>query len=157
MTAYWTRNGAIMGDFIRYILTGEHNLSLAMVADALKEIDPEYSILVDQAATNTGDVIYGSEVYGEIEVNRAAEQVFSEDIEDLRDQLIDFDDADKAKVVETLDQATGMIAFQLSETGHEHYRQIDPLWDWLFEHYPGLLQIDEEGYYAPSGQILEVE
>ena len=146
-----------MGDFIRYIITGEHDLTLAQIDGGLKEIDPEFSIITDQAAPNTGDVLHGAELFGEIEVNRREDQVFSEDIEDLREQLEEIVDDAKATVLATLDSATGMIAFQLSEDGHEHYRKIDPFWDWLFDHFPGLLQIDEEGYYTQNEQLLEVE
>ena len=77
--------------------------------------------------------------------------------EDLREQLEDIVDDAKATVLATLDAASGMIAFQLSEVGHDQYRKIDPFWDWLFDHFPGLLQIDEEGYYTQNEQLLEVE
>lgn len=146
-----------MGDFIRYILTAEHDLTLAQIESGLKEVDPEFSILPDQAATNSGDVLHGGEIFGEIEVNRREDQVFSEDLEDLREQLEDIVSDAKTTVLATLDGATGMIAFQLSEEGHDHYRRIDPFWDWLFDHYPGLLQIDEEGYYTQNEQLLEVD
>lgn len=146
-----------MGDFIRYILTGTNELTLAQIESGLKEIDPEFSVLPDQAAPNTGDVLHGSEIYGEIEVNGREDQVFSEDIEDLREQLEEIVDDAKATVLAALDGATWMIAFQLSEAGHEHYRKIDPFWDWLFDHYAGLLQIDEEGYYSQNEQLLQVD
>ena len=146
-----------MGDFIRYILTGENELTLASVESGLKAVDAEFSILPDHAAPNSGDVLYGSEVYGEVEVNRPEDQVFSEDIEDLRDQLTDLDVEATTIVLQTLNQASGMIAFQLSEAGHDQYQRIDPFWNWLFDRYPGLLQIDEEGYYTRGEQILVVE
>lgn len=150
-----------IGDFIRYIITSGHEITLALVEEALQSFDGEFSIFRDQAATNSGDIVHGSDVYGEIEVNRAGEQVFVEDIEDLRDQLTDTDDDANsdgvAQALETLDGATAMVAVQLAEAGHEHYSQIDPLWDWLFARYPGLLQIDEEGYYSKDELILAVE
>ncbi len=146
-----------MGDFIRYIFTEAHDLTLAGIEGGLKQIDAEFSILPDQAAPTGGDLLHGSEIYGEVEINQPGDQVFQEDIEDLSDELADFDDADKARVLQAFERATGMIALQLSEQGHEHYRQIDPFWDWLFDRYPGLLQIDEEGYYDQREQVLVVE
>ena len=143
-----------MGDFIRFILTEEVDLSLAVIEAGLKVVDPQFSIFPDQAAPNTGDVIYSSEVYGEIEVNRPGDVEFQEDILDLRDELKVFTDEEKAPILQAFEQATGMIAFQLSEAGHENYRRIDPFWDWLFDHYRGLLQIDDEGYYDAHDQIL---
>ncbi len=146
-----------MGFIIRNNHTGNENLPLDQIDCGLKEIDPEFSIIPDQAAPNTGDVLHGGEVYGEIEINGREDQVLTEDIEDLREQLEEIVDDAKATVLVALDGATGMLAFQLSEVGHEHYRKIDPFWDWLFEHYAGLLQIDEEGYYTQSEQLLEVD
>ncbi len=146
-----------MGDFIRYILTGENDLTLDLIEAGLKAVDDAFSLFRDPATTNSADVLHGSEVMGEIEVNRPADQEFQEDIEDLRDELADVDDPVKAEILRIFDQATGMIAFQLVESGHEHYGVIDPFWDWLFDHYPGLLQIDEEGYYNASEQLLSLD
>ncbi|HVU14379.1 MAG TPA: hypothetical protein VHD90_24040 [Phototrophicaceae bacterium] len=143
-----------MGDFIRYILTGEHDLSLDVIEAGLKAVDAEFSLFRDPATTNSADVLHGSEVMGEIEINRPADQEFQEDIEDLRDELSYIDDQDTTRVAQFLAQATGMVAFQLVESGHDNYRWIDPFWDWLFDHYPGVLQIDEEGYYSISEQLL---
>ncbi|MEO8393185.1 MAG: hypothetical protein ABI700_09350 [Chloroflexota bacterium] len=146
-----------MGDFIRYILTGENDLTLALVEAGLKEVDPEFALQIDQAATNSADVLHGGEIYGEVEVNGREDQVFSEDIEDLREELEDIEDEGKTRVLELLGAATTMVAFQLSEEGHEHYRHVDPFWDWLFERYPGVLQIDEEGYYSRDEQLLAMD
>ena len=146
-----------MGDFIRYIFSGDHDLTLTALESTLKEIDPQFFILPDQAIPNIGDLLHAEEVYGEIEINYSSDQVFAEDLEDLRDQLADLDGEGKTIVLQALDKATGMIALQLSPEGHEFYRQIDPLWDWLFDNYPGLLQIDEEGYYSQNEQILAVD
>ena len=146
-----------MGDFIRYILTEPHDLTLEVVEKGLKQIDPEFAIIIDQAAPNTGDVLLAGDVFGEIEVNRPEDQVFDEDIEDLREQLVDIPTGEKAVVMKALAKATGMIAFQITEEGHDLYGRIDPFWDWLFVHYAGLLQIDDEGYYNQDDQVLEVE
>lgn len=148
-----------MGDFIRYILTGENDLTLAIVADGLKEVDSEFSLQIDQAAPTSGDVLYGSEIFGEIEVNQREDQVFAEDIEELIDLLVGFagQEDGKSTVRAALNDATAMVALQLAEDGHDHYRRIDPFWDWLFERYPGLLQIDDEGYYDQDEQILSFE
>lgn len=143
-----------MGDFIRFILTGAENLTLADVERGLKEVDAEFSIYTDSAAPTTGDVLYGSEIYGEVEVNRAGDQMLREDIEDLREQIAVLQDEGVAIVRQTLDGATGMVALRLSEAGLDDYDRIDPFWDWLFEHYAGLLQVDEEGYYRGDEQVL---
>ncbi|MCC6803714.1 MAG: hypothetical protein IT319_12595 [Anaerolineae bacterium] len=145
-----------MGDFIRFILTGADSLSLADIERGLKEIDAEFSIHADSAAPTSGDVLYGSDIYGEVEVNHADDQVLREDIDDLREQIAELDDEGTAVVLQALDGATGMVALRLSEAGLEHYDRIDPFWDWLFDHFAGLLQVDEEGYYQGDEQVLFV-
>src|SRR5664279_2760421 len=142
-----------MGDFIRYILTAENDLTLALIEAGLKEIDPEFALLPDQAAPNSADVLYGGEIYGDVEVNQREDQVFSEDIEDLREELEDIEDEAKAPVLEMLGAATTMVARQLCVEGYGLDRKVEPFWDWLFERYPGLLQIDEEGYYSQDEQL----
>ncbi len=150
-----------MGDFIRYLFTAEPDLSLALVESGLKAVDAGFSIFADAATDNSGDLIYGGEVYGELEINQRGDQVFDEDIDDLREQLAGISaesmSAEESLVVQTLNGARSMIALQLSEAGHEHYQQIDLFWDWLFDRYPGLLQIDEEGYYSQDEQILAID
>jgi hypothetical protein len=146
-----------MGDFIRFILTKPHDLSLESIENGLKATDPEFAILVNQASPSSGDILLGGELYGELELNLPSDQVFTEDIEDLLEQLTDIPDGEKAAVVQALAAATGMIAFGLAEYGHDNYRRIDPFWDWLFERYEGVLQIDEEGYYSRDEHILFVE
>lgn len=146
-----------MGDFIRFILTNPHDLSLESIENGLKATDPEFAIIVNQASPSSGDVLLGGELYGELELNLPVDQVFSEDIEDLLEQLTDIPAEEKTVVEQALAAATGMVAFQLSGYGHDNYRRIDPFWDWLFEHYEGLLQIDEEGYYSRDEHILFVE
>ncbi len=156
-----------MGDFIRYLFTVEPDLTLASLEDGFKAVDAAFSIFPDPATDNSGDLIYGGEVYGDLEINRRGDQVFDEDIEELREQIVaigmdsiddlDSDDEGFAMVEQALISTSGMIALQLSEAGHEHYQQIDLFWDWLFERYPGLLQIDEEGYYSQDEQILAID
>ncbi len=157
-----------MGDFIRYLFTSPiPDLSLASIEVGLKAVDAAFSIFPDPATGNSGDLLYAGEIYGELEFNRNGDQVFDEDIADLRDQIVaigmgsiddlDSDDEGFAVVEQALLSAAGMIALRLFEAGHEHYQRIDLFWDWLFEHYPGVLQIDEEGFYDQTEQILVVD
>ena len=65
-----------MGDFIRYILT--RRVTLERVAQRCHKLDPEFTILVDQAAPNMGDVLLAGGVRRG-ELNRPEDQVFDED------------------------------------------------------------------------------
>jgi hypothetical protein len=46
-------------------------------------------------------------------------------------------------------------AFWQGEESEATLAKLDPLWDWLFAHYNGLSQADNEGFYDQSGLILE--
>ncbi len=56
-----------------------------------------------------------------------------------------------------LQEAQATVAVRVLSQGRETgatLEKIDPLWDWLFDEYRGLLQADGEGYYDANGQIL---
>ena len=93
--------------------------------------------------------------YGEVN-STAPKTRFSTKIEDLREQLVDIPNSEKALVMKA-GKSDRHDRLSDSEDGHDNYGRIDPFWDWLFVHYAGLLQIDDEGYYNQDDQVLEVE
>ncbi len=141
-----------MGDFIRYILTAPHDLTLRKLHDALREIDGAFAIISDTADPAVGDLLFDSAFYGEIAVNAADDPIVQEDMDELRELLTD-DDPEAQVIRARLDQMQGMVALNLSEAGHNDYDRIDPIWDWLFTHYDGVLQVDDEGFYDQAGLI----
>ncbi len=142
-----------MSYFMRYILTRD-DLSLSDLDTALRQIDPQFAIQIDQSAADTGDLYYGEDVYGELSVNRAGDLVFKEDLDELRDVLKDIDDPLKGHVLSALDSARTMVALHVLQAGDENPDILDQLWDWLFDHFAGLLQVDDEGYYNRDSLVL---
>jgi hypothetical protein len=47
-----------------------------------------------------------------------------------------------------------MVALHVLQAGHDNADILDQLWDWLFDHFAGLLQVDDEGYYNRDTLIL---
>jgi hypothetical protein len=142
-----------MSYFMRYILT-EDVIDLAALEQALHEIDPLFSIHIDQSEPNSGDLYYGEAVYGEIAINQPGETVFDEDMAELREILEPIEDVLKPGVLRVLDAADAMIALLVLEAGHSNPEKLDVLWDYCFDHYPGVLQVDDEGYYNRDQLIL---
>lgn len=142
-----------MGDFIRFLVTSDCTVDLSMLEAIFKALDDRFSLHVEVAEPNIGELLYQSEGMGEIEINRPGDVVFDEDTEELIDRLDELEFAQKAIITQKIHAAKLMVAMQLTEAGHEAYDRIDPLWDSLFDHCEGLLQIDEEGFYDQTGLI----
>ncbi|MCA9907334.1 MAG: hypothetical protein KC519_01705 [Anaerolineae bacterium] len=142
-----------MSYFIRYILVRDET-TLATIDAALHLIDPDFNIQVDQSEVETGDLYYKSEILGEITVNRPGDSIFEEEIAELRKQLDAVSHPDKPLVQTALDVARAMVALHVLQAGNDNPDILEQLWDWLFEQYPGVLQVDEEGYYDIDGLFL---
>lgn len=147
-----------MGDYLRFFFFHEQ-LTLAQIEVGFRSIDPKYSLRIDPAAPDTGDLLYGDEVYSQIEINNSGGELYQEDVEELREQIADGPTEDYAArqyVIALLGRATGLMAVHVSDFGNVYYDRIDPIWDWMFEHHDGLLQVDDEGYYDRDGLLLSL-
>lgn len=142
-----------MSYFIRYILT-QGSTTLAHINAALQAADADFRIQIDPAAADTGDLYYGEEVLGEISLDVAGGTVFNEDIDELRELLEPINDPMRPLVQTALDNARCMVALHVLEAGHDNPDVLDTLWDWMFSHHPGLLQVDDEGFYDYDGLVL---
>ncbi|MBL8134481.1 MAG: hypothetical protein JNL42_21655 [Anaerolineae bacterium] len=145
-----------MGDFFRFLATQDCDLTLTTLESLFRRSDNQFSIRVEAAAPNAGELLYGSSVVADIEINRPGEQVFDEDIIDLIEMLEGIDESGD-RVVARLGEVRLMVALQLTEEGHASYDQIDPLWNCLFETCDGILQVDDEGYYDSEGVVLALD
>ena len=142
-----------MGYYMRYILTDDRETTLSQIETGLKQVDPGYSI---------GDgetLMYGDELYGEIEINVPGDGLFEAEVEDLKEEIQDNRGRNKTTVLEALQKARAIVAVRVLWQGRETEQtleKIDPLWEWLFDNREGLLQADGEGYYNQSKHILKV-
>jgi hypothetical protein len=142
-----------MSYFMRYIFTGTP-ANLEQIEAALHDIDPQFSIQFDPGVHESGDLYYGSEVFGEIAFNRTGDDIFTEDIDELRELVESIDDPLTPLIRSVLDHAQSLVALRVLQAGHENQDIVEQLWDWLFDHHPGVLQVDEEGFYDAERLIL---
>jgi hypothetical protein len=148
-----------MGYFLRYITTEADPPALATLRAALQEIDAAYRLIsspVDEAA---GDLFYGDLFCGELEINRTGDDLFEEDLGELRLLVGHARGEQRERVLRVLDAARALIIVSAVWQGGDPepvLNRIDPLWDWLFPRYAGLLQADGEGFYDENGLVLEL-
>lgn len=145
-----------MSYYMRYILTGGEPPSLAMIESALKQQDSAFSITVDATDEMAGDLYYGDDLYGEIDINRRGDPLCDEDIEDFEEELRKQDDPNRTTVLDVLANATGMVALHVLRAGHDNPARLNLLWDWLFQTRAGLLQVDEEGFFNAQGRVVSL-
>jgi len=147
-----------MGEYWRYFFT-EDSLTLTEVGQAFAALDLRFTLSVDKAAGNIADLLYGDDVYAELELNTPQDDLYQEDVEALREQLADAGPTDAAAVVRieaVFGAARGMVALRPTDFGIVHFDRIAPIWDHLFARTTGLLQVDDEAYYDADGVLLRV-
>lgn len=150
-----------MGYYMRFIVVDDKDIFLSKINSGLKQIDPAYSIEYDNDADDVGDLTFRGDIYGALEINRPGDGLFDEEIDELKEFLEDAGGERKPEVLQVLSDAKAIIALQVLQQGRasseETLERIDPLWEWLFANYKGLMQADAEGYYDSQGLIIEVE
>lgn len=70
---------------MRFIVSDERDVSLSVLEAALKKTDPSYVIERDKESDSEGEIMYEGAVYGQMEVNRVDEEIFDEEIEELKE------------------------------------------------------------------------
>jgi hypothetical protein len=142
-----------MSYYMRYIVNDEKEISILDIEQGLKGIHSQYAIV-------DGDLKYGNDLYGQIEINRPGDESFEEEIEEFKSELEETRGKGKKKVEAVLTSAKTIVAVQVLWQGRkteETLQKIYPLWYWLFANRQGLLYADGEGYYEFTKLILRVE
>ena len=148
-----------MSYYIRFLVTDEREISLSVINAGLKEKDSAYSIERDEESDDEGELTFNGDIYGQIEINRSGDEVFDDDIDLLKESAEEADGDRKPEVLQTLIEAKVMLVVRVLWQGRETeetLEKIDPLWEWLFSNYKGLLQVENEGFYNASELILEI-
>ena len=149
-----------MGYYMRFIFDGDNEISMAGIEVGLKSIDSNYNFAEWDQERESAELFHGNELYGEIEINRIGGELMDEEIEELIEDVEDAVGGDKDGVLQVLTNSKAMFVIRVLWQGRETedtLEMIDPLWEWLFTKYKGLLQADGEGYYNKSEQILKTE
>ena len=150
-----------MGYYMRFVVTDDGDVSLSKINAGLKQIDAAYLVEFDSDADDAGHLTHGGDTYGALEINRRGDGLFDQEIDELKQLLEASEGERKPEVSQVLSDAKVIIALQVLQQGRatdeETLARVDPLWEWLFANYKGLMQADAEGYYDASGLVHEVE
>jgi hypothetical protein len=150
LTSTWK---AAMGYYMRYFLTGPNLPALAMMEAVLKTINPAYAL-------DANSLTFNGERYAQIEIMTPVDSLFQEEIDEFRVEIAHRRGRRRKTVLDTLNTARAVIAAQVlfqDRPIEQTLAKLDPLWEWLFVQYPGLLQVDGEGFYTQTGLILTLE
>jgi len=152
-----------MGYYIRFIFEGEARPDLKAIRALLKNVDAAYSVTPSEAQPDDppgavyGDILLGKELIGALELRDVQDPGSDEDIQGLLEEIEDIDDNDAVSA--TLWNASALLSVQVLWQGDDHgesVRKLNPLWSQLFSAYTGVVQADDEGYYGPDGELLEL-
>lgn len=142
-----------MSYFMRYISADTAPITVADLQQALQVVNPQYRIV--------DNVLHlGDDVFGDIEINHPDDELFQDEIAELREAVDDVRGKGKQAVLDVLEHATTIVAVQVLYQARDvetTLQAIDPLWTWLFAHRQGFLQVDGEGYYSQTKLLLKVQ
>jgi hypothetical protein len=145
--------------YLRYITTSADRITLEMLQDGLARIDPDYNVLSTEVDKVHGDLMYGETLLGTLELNLPGDEVFEDDVIELIALVRHSPDDRRPQVLDVLEAAQSIVAVRARWTGYDPesvFEKIDPLWDYLFTHFAGLLQIDGDGFYDNEGPVLDM-
>jgi hypothetical protein len=152
-----------MGFNMSFVVTSDRPISLNSIEAALKHINPEYSIrdLEDSEAPGWGSLYIGpqeDDILGELELytrlNREGE--LEEQIEIMTEFASEHRGPNRARVLRDLKTAPAVLDLRVLWMGREDeetLQRIDPLWNWLFKEYGGLLKPDYEPFQDANGAV----
>jgi hypothetical protein len=142
---------------MRFFIADDKPLTLNDLEAGLKTLDHAYAVRNIEFET-LGELFYDDTLLAGVEINLPDEEIFQDDVAEFLDLVGQGDNEPENRVRDILTNARQMVVVEAFWKGTDNepvLEKIDPLWDWLFAHYPGLSQADNEGFYDVSGLILE--
>ena len=103
-----------------------------------------------------GILAKGEELLAELDVSSPGDDLFTAEIDELRD-LAGQDSAAGQAVAARLESVTAILAVRVlsqKRTAEQTLSLLDTLWHWLQAHRRGLVQADGEGFYEGQRLIL---
>lgn len=147
-----------MGYFMRFIIPGSPALTLHDLVVGLQAVDTDYHFEALDIP-DLGVLYYGEQRLGEVEISRAGEEIFAEEIEEFSALVRHATSPARDEVLTLLTAAGLMVVVEAvwnPEDPDPILDLIEPLWDWLFEQRGGLLQMDSQGFFNVTDLILEM-
>jgi hypothetical protein len=146
-----------MGLFMRFI-TPDKSITFVMIRDALRKIDAQYD-LPEVDIDDTSSLFFGAIDCGVVEINHHSDDIFEDDVYELK-ALVGQDDSPAARqILDVLEKAQTLVVVEAIWEGDDAdtaLSRIDPLWDWLFDRFGGILQVDNDGFYDDSDLLLDM-
>ncbi len=146
-----------MGYYMRFITSSKQVITLTDIENTLREVNPAYQLEPDQAP-DMADLLYAGKRFGLIEINHPDEEIFEDDLHEFTEMVGEPTDVSSRRILEVFATATLIVAveaFWEDGESEDSLSKLDPLWDWLFSHYEGIVQADGEGFYDESGLVLK--
>jgi len=137
-----------VGYTVRYFADGP--VTLKQIGSGLQAMDPQFKI-------DAGELMYGGELLGELEITNAGSDMFNEDIAFKIGELERNGTPAARAVAGRLRATRSIIALNVLDSAtrdaQQTWQMIGPLWNVLPTLAPGLTQSDGQGYYD-NGQLL---
>ncbi|HUC25786.1 MAG TPA: hypothetical protein VMA73_24015 [Streptosporangiaceae bacterium] len=139
-----------MSYLLRFLCEDGRPLALDGILAGLQGGDPDFRLDGD------GTLTRGHERLAQMEVNTGADDLFDEEISELREEA-GREGAAAGVVMRRLGSVTAILTVALlwqDRTAEQTLDLLSPLWDWLLENRDGLLHADGEGFYDGRDLIL---
>lgn len=137
-----------MGLYCRYFITGGRALTATEILEGLRSSAPRIK------GADVGDGQLTLELDGarlaSVEISGWDDELLKEEVDDYIERLREGGASRKQEVIDQLARARGVVGVQLlyAMLGQEEtFEALQPLWMWLLKARPGILQVDELGFY----------
>lgn len=150
-----------MGYFMRFFVTGDAPLTIDSIGAALQAQDSAYRV-ENTVIPDLCELYHGALYLGELEISRPDEEIFHEELNELKALVTMVQDKNAPRVLDILEHTRLMVVMDAiwqddtEESADEVFGALDPLWDWLFATAGGLLHYDTDGFYDADDLILEM-
>ena len=143
-----------MGYYMRFIVADDRPVTITDVRAGLSSASHEYELVGDDTEAT---VTFRGHRVGHLTLNVPGDGLFDAERAELLGFAEDGEGGGKARVLDVLRAARGIVAVQVLFGDGDTERTLaalDPLWRWLDANRVGLLQADGEGYYGDNRLIL---
>ena len=144
----------LMGYSLRFLCTDPGPMELSGLIVSLRALNRRYQL--DQ---KSGTLSLAGNAVARIEALAPGDRRFDDALSELEEAASEGTGQGEARVADTLATVQSIVEIEVLGPGRRSEESLDtlePVWDWLFSTYGGLLQADAEGYYDSEGLIFEV-
>src|SRR5512137_2275820 len=114
-----------MGYYTRYIIGDSRVISLDLVERALKSVDQEYHLAARDDANEFADLMLGSDVYGELEINRRDSELMQEELDELSAEIEESKAGSVQRVKSLLEVSKAMVVVRVLSQGRTSEDTLD--------------------------------